>query len=437
MTASGTHVGLNQNFARGVIARVALCLKVATVHQLSNAAVRPAMRSLLDLINPSLTRGETVQLQTVGENLFLNHEPVRLDNSTYEAAELLRSIFKRLGIQELSFTEPLNEEELREFLAGFQRHFQGGSPSQILDERFSRVSLRTLENVTGQRGASNAAERLMLAYAQFTLVLDRTTAQLQAGKDPRLARLRRALQLLVDAVQGHESLLVAVTQLPRETASTSAHLASATALTLLLGRRLGLSRAALIETALAASFHDFARGPLDTVLPLTQWSGMPVMLQCAAVAFEHRAPLQPQQPAAISRLVSVACAYDLLLHPAPPRAGFMPPQALDVIRSCVGTRFDPLVVRALASAVGVYPPGTLVALTNGTMAVVVDRPNRDDLLRTRVRLQPSGAPMPSDWVIDLADPTQNRDRLQIAGVLDAKAMHVNTLECLFLSEELG
>lgn len=436
MSTGGDHIGLNQAFARGVIGRLALCLKVVTVHQLSNAAVKPAMQSLLDFINPALARGESVYVQSVGENLFFNHEPIRLDHSTYEAAELLRSVLKRLGVQEISFTEPLTEDELREFLAGFQRHYGGHTPSHILDERFSKVGLRTLENVAARHAASNAAERLMLAYAQYTLVLDRTLAQLHERKDPRLARLRRALQLLVDAVHGSESLLLAITQLPRSEPSPSAHLAASTALTLLIGRRLGLPRQALIEAALASSFHDFARTPMDTVLPLTHWSGMPVMLQCAAVAFEHRQPLR-HGPTVLSRLVSVACAYDLLRHPAPPRRGFPPPQALDVIRACSDSRFDPLVVRALASAVGLYPPGTLVALSNGTLAAVVERPQLDDLTRVRVRLLPNGFPTASDWVVDLDDPRQNPQGWRITGVVNPQATQVNTLECLFLSEELG
>ncbi len=440
-------------FARLVIQRLAHLLKVATMHQLGNEAVRPAFAAWLNLVNPRLRLGEEVSVQILDESVYVNHEPVRLDNASWESGEALREVFKRLGIQEISFQETVTDSSLRDFLTSFQTHYAGDSPTQFREERFPAIGLRTLENVARRDAAAAPGQRLLYAYAQFMAVMERTVSFLEARREPRLSRVRRAFQLLVDATpEDQEALLIALTRLPRTSNGTSLHLTAAAALTLLVARRLGLSRPAMVEAGLAAAFHDIARNrvstdagaktvdqiaariPLETMLKLTPWSNAPIMLRCATVAYEHRLPVSTARPSptVLARLVGVPCAYDLLLNPPPPRAPLSPASALSVIRGGEGVRFDPLVVRAFASVVGMYPPGTFVMLTNGYLAMVVARPSQAEIARVTVRVLVTGRPYPPDPIVDLGDPAQNPDRVGVASVVPTASVGLNVLECLFL-----
>jgi len=439
---------------RGFVVRLSHLLKLASIHQLTNEALRQPVTVLLEFMNDRLSRGDALVLANHEGSFFLNHEPVRLDNATWESAEQLRALLTRLGVGEIGFVEPLTESDLRVFLAGYQKAL-GAPPGEILKLALPRVKLRVLDNAGTNKLLVDKTARLLHSYAQLLVVLDQTLPALDAGRNPEFARARRALQILVDASTGMEPLLVATSQLPRPSNGVTLHLAASATLALLLGMRLKLPRAVLVETAMAAAFHDLARGrpgqpqhlppdqalariPVDSMVPLAQWSGMETVLKCAAVAYEHGLPLDAPSgaPAGMSRLVAVACAWDLLRHPPPPRSGLAPPQALAVVGSCAGGRFDPWAVRLLASVCGAYPPGTLVSLNNGQLAMVVDKPDPADPVRVRVRLLPRAQPTPADLIVDLGDPAQNRQRLAIAGVVDARKAGVNIMDCMFFSEGL-
>ena len=84
------------------------------------------------------------------------------------------------------------------------------------------------------------------------------------------------------------------------------------------------------------------------------------------------------------RLVSVADAYDALVSDRPYRPGYLPGDALTVLRQAGGSYFDPRVVQLLSGAVPDYPRGAVV-LSKGGWVVHVDRAvRRGDPLRGTV-----------------------------------------------------
>jgi len=89
---------------------------------------------------------------------------------------------------------------------------------------------------------------------------------------------------------------------------------------------------------------------------------------------EEREPYEFDLCAA-SRLIAVAHAYDLLTTPQPTRPALMPDEALRVIIAEAGRRYDEAAVRLLVNELGVYPVGSVVALSNGDSAVVVEAPH--------------------------------------------------------------
>jgi hypothetical protein len=103
----------------------------------------------------------------------------------------------------------------------------------------------------------------------------------------------------------------------------------------------------------------------------------------------------------LSRIVAVAdCFVSLQMHRSI-RGSFVTPfEALGMMLGPLKSRFHPAMLWALVQTVGFYPPGQLVELDDGTIALVL-APNKNDLARPHVRpirapegrlLQPGEAP---------------------------------------------
>lgn len=418
-----------QKQARTILTRASLVFRLATMHQLSNTAMAQPIQQLLESVGPILQRGEQLHLQQVGENFFLNREIIKLDHASFDAGQTLRLILERLRVQELAFNGPLSESELRDFLAAFQKHLRTAEPQKIKDERFPSIAMRLISKSRADAlgGQIDERQNLLRSYALLALTVRSTHQRLVEGKPAQLARLRRAVHGVADSSVGHEGLLVGLTRLPTLT-GPHFHLASVAALVLLMGRRLGLPRAQLTDVCMAAALHDVGRlemgelqaetldperlaaasqrVPLRSALRICSGALSLEVLGLVAVAHEHTLPARAADargPSGVARLVSVACAFDLMTSPPPPRRGLLPDQALRLILDKSDTRFDGRVARLFAATVGLYPVGTTVRLSSGATALVVEvpaDPAHYDKPRLKILRYASG--LPADFVIDLA-----------------------------------
>ncbi len=270
---------------------------------------------------------------------------------------------------------------------------------------------------------------------------------------PPLNRLRQDLQALVDFSFGHESLLVGLTRNDSTRGEHAYHGAAVAVLSLLLGRRLGVDKKALVDLALGGAFHDLGRVelpeftgtesaegeyaaaaqrvPLRTVLHLSAAGLHRESLERIVIAHEHTLPLAPERvppPSPMARLIAVPCAFDLMTAPPPPRPALPPDQALRLLLDRCGTRFDPRIVKLFVATLGLYPVGTTVKLSGGQTAVVIDAPQdpaQVALPRVRVIRDANG---PADYVVDLAQPGE---RLRVVAAVDAKQEKVNATHFLF------
>jgi hypothetical protein len=180
------------------------------------------------------------------------------------------------------------------------------------------------------------------------------------------------------------------------------HAVNTTVLALALGRRAGLNRRHLLQLGLAALNHNIgesigltasAQDGMATASPsdvshtldgmrylLLQYGISERILVRAIVAAEHHRhddglggfpDLPSRRPHLFSRIVAICDAYDALITPRS-NGPFTPPdQALRRIHRGAGRLYDSILVRIFVALVGRYPPGSLVELDNGDLAVVL------------------------------------------------------------------
>lgn len=218
---------------------------------------------------------------------------------------------------------------------------------------------------------------------------------------------------------------------------------------LTLGSTMGLPEEGLASLGLSALLHDIGKAAFNPQDP-TQAEAMRVMhpttgaeilsgltLEDTApmlVAYEHHmnvdgsgAPGRPDDYVShpFSRMVAIANRFTGLTNPAPGVYGETPDRAIARILQEAGTLHDPMYARLFAKALGVFPIGCLVRLSDMSVGVVSD--NGDDPLTPVVRVAYDTAGL------ELDDPRElhlGESELRIIEVIDPDSLNTEVSDHL-------
>ncbi len=415
---------------RAFVVKLALCLKLSTIHALSNDAMRGPVADLEEIVALLFGREGAIELELSRSNFFLNDEAVRLDAGSIESAQVLAQLMERLKVGRVEVRHRVTAAEISAFLKMFQNAYagRGSGVSTSPEDKIAFLAAKLDSNLDLPR--LEPRQYVLRSYAALVAALHEEMVALTEERRPRLVRLRRFVQVLCDASQGHEHLLVALGRLQQTAGLPAYHLAATASLTLVMARRLGVGRKAVVDLTMDALFHDV--GLLDLPPPIDEdefkaaLDAVPtrsVVYACAggaavgslerlSVAWEHGLDLSVDPPpSGKSRLIAVACAFDRMTAKHPPGLALAPEKAVRYILYQAGTRYDPWAAKLLVNTIGLFPVGTTVRLSDGTSAVVISSPDESEMfMRPVVRLCDSvtGAVGQS---IDLA----RRDDLTIVG----------------------
>ena len=210
------------------------------------------------------------------------------------------------------------------------------------------------------------------------------------------------------------------------------HAMNVTVISLLLGQSLGLDDAALHALGLGALLHDFGKIALPERLrwrdggfsaaernlfqqhvthgiELARRMGLGTAV-CAIIAQHHECVdgsgfplgLRGDALSPTSCIVALVNHYDMLCNPANPVAAVTPHQALSMMFAQSKQKFDAAILAAFIRMMGVYPPGSVVMLTDGRHALVVSV-NSSRPLKPRVLIHDPRVPRDEALVADLED----------------------------------
>lgn len=87
----------------------------------------------------------------------------------------------------------------------------------------------------------------------------------------------------------------------------------------------------------------------------------------------------------LAQIIGIADVYEAMTHPRAWRGPLNPPDVIKELIEKEGRGFNSRVVKALISALSIYPPGSLVALSTGEIARVI-KVNRGSLTRPLVEV---------------------------------------------------
>jgi putative nucleotidyltransferase with HDIG domain len=226
----------------------------------------------------------------------------------------------------------------------------------------------------------------------------------------------QAVDGLADAVAQNRTAVVALTAMRSYDNYTFTHMVNVAILTMGQARTLGIEGKLLREFGLSALMHDIGkvrtpkeilnkpekltdeefdimrRHTVDGAEILRQTPEMPVL--APVVAFEHHLRLDGTgYPHGVTRdalnlgtmLCSIADVYDAMRSQRGYQEAFPTDRILAVLKRNDGQQFDQNLVRRFVQLLGIYPPGNLVRLSTGEIAVVV-QVHAPDPYRPRVRV---------------------------------------------------
>jgi putative nucleotidyltransferase with HDIG domain len=208
------------------------------------------------------------------------------------------------------------------------------------------------------------------------------------------------------------------------------HSLNVTLLSMMLAKEMKAPLAGIQLLGLASLFHDAGEAELpDRIVrksdALTKAEASLLQQHCAygvdigkklglppevqAVILQHHEcvdgsgyprGLQGPQLSLLARIVALVNAYDELCNPPNPLNAMTPHEALSTLYAQQRDRFDPQAMATFVRCMGVYPPGTVVALSNGALAMVVSV-NTSRPLKPTVLVYDPAVPKSEAIVVDL------------------------------------
>jgi len=440
-----------QDEGRRVLTALYAALRALKLYPVENVAVQQALGDLHRIVESLVESEGTLELRVVGDFFFLNETRLRLDLSNFSTFGSFARVLGEHGVGAVEVDRGVERDEWPPFLSLLLRKGGGEGAFDTFLERLSATPVRHIgvrrerevqQEELEEEEALHAAKR---TYAQSVQVARSVLDDVRLGRAVNVRKVKRSVQGIVDRVLSNEPSMITMTTLRDFDEYTFTHCVNVSIFSVVIGHRLGLEKHQLYELGLGALFHDVGKmridadiinkpgsltdeewnelqeHPTEGLLALFQFHGfVDVPYRQMLAAYEHHMKVdlsgyprnrRDRTLGLFSKIVAVADAFDAgtsvrsyQYHPWPPD------QVLKEMRDSPERGFDPLLVKALINATGVYPIGTLVILDSLELAVVSgvkEDPEKLHLPRVKIISDELGVPLsePMDLDLEARDPS--------------------------------
>ena len=354
----------------------------------------------------------TIAVGIVGAQLVVADTP--MPRTSAGMSELIKRL-RDHEIERIAFHRGLTAQEVSAFvhaIAGLGGRTGGERPL-----RFPHIDVGRITTDEGKRdGIASDMAAIRQLYSSAVESAEAVWETALAEGAPDIPAALNTVEGLAEAVTENRTALVALTAMRNYDNYTFTHMVNVSILTMGQARALGIEGQLLREFGLSALMHDIGkvrtpkeilnkpdkltdeefavmrRHTVDGAEILRRTPEMPIL--APVVAFEHHLridgtgyPFGVKRPAlnVATMLCSISDVYDAMRSQRAYQQAFPTDRILAVLKRNDGTQFDQHLVRRFVQLLGIYPPGTLVKLSTGEVAVVAAT-HAPDPFRPRVRV---------------------------------------------------
>jgi len=366
-----------------------------------------------------LQPGMFISLEALG---WMAH-PFLLNRFRIASAEQIQTL-RRMGLATVewdparSSSAPLPEAPA----SAEEVDFSAGALDAMLHEKRDRVA-----QVREKRESIARCARL---FEQETGTIRQIFGELGARPHEAHTQSRAIVDRLVGGLVKAGSVAVHLVNLKKSETGLPNHAMNTLVLALLIGKSIGLAEEEMKDLGLGALLHDVGvadiparvvRNPqrsaaeeqfyrthigrgLNAVAAMKNLTtSVKNVIACHHESWDGKGypnGLVGAKTPRLARIVAIANRYDNLCNPLDAKAALMPAEAVAQMFKHEGGAHDPEILGAFVKALGVYPPGTFVALSDGSYGLVIESSSRD-LLRPLLMLYDASVPRNEALLLDM------------------------------------
>ena len=395
-----------------LLRRFASGVRAAQLYAADHPLIGRNVEGLLAVLKPLQSAQPSVAVGIVGQQLVVADTPMA------KASLGMTELIKRLTdhkIERIAFDRGITAKET----ADFMHAVAGLGKTEVTDATFNfphiKVGRITAED-QHRDGIGSDMAAIRQLYSNAVTAAQAAWESAETEGQPDLPAALQAVEGLADAVTGNRTALVALTAMRNYDNYTFTHMVNVSILTMGQARALGIEGRLLREFGLSALMHDIGkvrtpkeilnkpdkltdaefeimrRHVVDGAEILRRTPEMPIL--APVVAFEHHLRIDGTgYPFGAKRatlnvgtmICGIADVYDAMRSQRAYQQAFPTDRILAVLKRNDGTQFDANLVRRFVQLLGIYPPGNLVKLSSGEIAVVTQT-HAPDPHRPRVRV---------------------------------------------------
>lgn len=395
-----------------LLRRVASGTRAAQLYAPDHPLVTRNMDGLVNVLRQLHEQLPSVVVGIVGEDFVVADTP--MSKVSGSMTDLIRRL-KAGAVERISFEKGVTPTELVALVQGLAKLAPGTDAERTLSTAHVKVG-RLKADDADKDGINSDMAAIRQLYSNAVSAAQAAWKSAETEGMPDTPAAFRTVDGLADAVTQNRTALVALTAMRSYDDYTFTHMVNVCILTMGQARALGIDGRLLREFGLSALMHDIGkvRTPKEILNKpdkltdkefaimrqhtvngaeiLRRTPEMPIV--APVVAFEHHLRIDGTgYPAGVSRtelnlattLTSISDVYDAMRSHRAYQTAYPTDRILAVLQRNDGLQFDQNLVRRFVQLLGIYPPGNLVRLSTGEVAVVL-RVHAPDPYRPRVRV---------------------------------------------------
>jgi HD-GYP domain-containing protein (c-di-GMP phosphodiesterase class II) len=435
-------------------------IRVSGMYDANNNRFIEQATRLREALTVIFAKEDDFTLTTQGGHFFISEVMLRTERDLDTAMTYFLERWAPMGVSGFSFNKSLDPRELDKFIyliSGFEPTPDKSESFQILKDRLNQLKIERIVPVwVGEEEIEEPDKQSTRAQARKTFfsaigAVQETMNQAKSTNTVNIAKTKRVVQELINRVIEDEAAIMELTTLRGFDDYTYVHSVNVCVLSLILGYHLGMDRKMLSNLGVGSLLHDIGKTKLPIELvnkPGTfdeyDWLQMrrhPVFgvkalirartadettARACSTIFEHHLAsdgsgypelLVKRRPSLFARIVAIVDTYNAMTSGRVYHVKrHLPDEAITSMANRVEKAFDPLLLKIFINTLGIYPVGTVVALSSNEIGIVA-RNNPNDLERPEVKIIANQDGLFEINEVKVIDLSEERD-LKVTKVID-------------------